>query len=176
MRSARTERNTRIEILSKDHNIYGFVSSNAELNEYFLEDALEDTLNKNAITHVLVDEDDKIVGFFTQLNGMIKCQDIKENDRIVGYDHASTPALKIGGLSTHRDHECEGYGTEMIACSFRYLFNILRYSGCRVMIVDSKKGCEGSYERFRFKSIEKRKDDFTSMYIDIGQFLKEQQH
>ena len=61
----------------------------------------------------------------------------------------------------------------MIALSFRYLFNILRYSGCRVMTVDSKKGYEGFYERFGFKTALKNKDNFTPMYMDIGRFMKE---
>ena len=173
MASAKREQSIRIEILSKEHDIPGFISSSEELTCYFLEDALQDTLNKTAITHVLVNSDDQIVGFFTLLNGTIKCQEIEDADRLEGYNHASTPALKIGRLSAHRDHEGEGYGTKIIALSFRYMFNILRYSGCRVMTVDSKKGCEGFYERFGFKTALKRMDDFTPMYMDIGQFTKE---
>jgi hypothetical protein len=62
----------------------------------------------------------------------------------------------------------------MIRYSFRYLFRILRYSGCRVMTVDSKKGCEGFYEGFGFKSTLKKREHVTPMYMDIGRFLKEQ--
>ena len=96
MASVKTEQNIRIEILSKEHDIPGFVSSSEELTRFFQDDALQDTLNKTAITHVLVNSDDQIVGFFTLLNGTIKCQEIEEVDRLEGYNHASTPALKIG--------------------------------------------------------------------------------
>ncbi len=88
-----------------------------------------------------------------------------------GVEYSSVPALKIGRLSTHRDFEGKGYGSSMIEMAFSYLFRIHDYSGCRVMTVDSKKGCEGFYEHFGFKRASKKRDDSTPMYMDVSNIL-----
>ena len=174
VRRAIAEQDISVEVLTKDHNISGFISSNRDLTEYLLENALDDTLNKTAITHVLLNKTDEIIGFFTLLNDRKRIQDMEYGDRIEGYKYRALPALKIGRISTHKDHEGEGLGSLMITITFSYLFNIIRYSGCRVVTVDSKNGCEGFYEKQGFKSTKEKKDDFSPMYMDTGVFMKEQ--
>jgi GNAT superfamily N-acetyltransferase len=174
MVSVTADQDIRVEVLTKDHDISGFISSSKDLTEYFWEDALEDTLNKTAITHVLSNDDRQIVGFFTLLNDRIEYHDIGHDDRIRDYNYRYLPALKIGRISSHKDHEGEGLGTMMLTITFSYLFNIIRYSGCRIITVDSKKGCEGFYEKHGFKSVRVNKNDFTPMYMNMGRFIKEQ--
>jgi hypothetical protein len=59
----------------------------------------------------------------------------------------------------------------MIKLALSYLFEILEYSRCRMMTVDSKKGCEGFYEQLGFKKTTINKYYFTPMYLDVIYFL-----
>ncbi len=108
------------------------------------------------------------------LTDSIKVRVIGNYTEIEGIEYASIPALKIGRLSCRMGYEGKGLGTEMIKVALSYLYEIIKYSGCRMMTVDSKKGCEGFYERLGFKKTSNNRLHFTSMYLDISILLKEQ--
>lgn len=163
--------NLRVEALRTTHNISSFVSSNGELTAYLVEDALKDQENKTAITHLMLTRTNEVVGYFTLVNDSVKVEVMSKEDRLDGYPYKSIPALKIARLSTHREREHEGIGSKMVTIAFSYLFEIVRYAGCRVMTVDSKKGCEGFYQRFGFNITNQTRDDHTPMYLDIGKFI-----
>ena len=150
------------EVLSSSHDA-SFISSDADLTDYLHEVAWDDQVNKTAITHLLF-YDHILVGFFTLLNDSIKVNTIEDNDRIHGYVYRSLPAIKIGRLSVHRDHEKKGYGSEMLSLSLSYLFEVVKYSGCRIVTVDSKKGCEGFHSHFGFKMVKGRKDNYCPIW------------
>jgi predicted GNAT family N-acyltransferase len=164
--------NVCIDILCDSHNISDFASSDPDLTEYFVEDAINEQRNRTSTTHVLLDNNETIVGYFTLLNDSIKVVNL-EDRHIDGCEYSSVPAVKIGRLSTHRDHEHKGYGSLMLTLAMSYVFEVQRYSGCRVVTVDSKKGCEGFYEHFGFKKTSIKRDNSTPMYLDISKFLED---
>lgn len=70
----------------------------------------------------------------------------------------------------------KGIGSDMVTLSFSYAIDIHRYSGCRMVTVDAKKGAEGFYEKIGFKKTRASKDsDTIKMYINIASFLKMQE-
>lgn len=176
MKSRENDSEYRVEILTPDHHISDFVSSDDDLTEYLLNDALDDGQYKTAITHLLIDSHDFVAGYFTLLNDSIRVEIIDKRDLIDGYEYRSLPALKIGRLSTHKDLERKGLGTLMLTISVSYVFEINNYSGCRIVTVDSKIGCEEFYEGFGFKRVDLKRDNFTPLYLDIGPALKQLGH
>lgn len=157
--------------LIDNRQIAGFESSNDELTAYLHEEALRDQSLLLATTHLLVDGTGHTVGYFSLLTDSIKVKVIGDNHGTSGIEYASIPALKIGRLSCRRGYEGKGLGTEMIKLAVSFLFEIVKYSGCRIMTVDSKKGCEGFYELLGFKKTTINKYYFTPMYLDVIYFL-----
>ncbi len=163
----------RVERISPKHDVSNFISPKKELTEYLVEDALEDQANKISVTYLLISDGDEVIGYFTLLNDSIRTANVKAKDVLDGYNYSSIPALKIGRLSTKVGYEKRGLGTEMLVLSFSYMFKITRYSGCRIMLVDSKSDCPGFYEKFGFKRTSARRDRSIPMYMDGGTYLKE---
>lgn len=173
MKGAETPRCSIVPLID-EAQIAGFESSNNELTAYLHEDALRDRSILLATTHLMVDETGLAIGYFSLLTDSIKVRVIGNYTEIEGIEYASIPALKIGRLSCRMGYEGKGLGTEMIKVALSYLYEIIKYSGCRMMTVDSKKGCEGFYEHLGFKKTSNNKLHFTSMYLDISILLKEQ--
>jgi len=159
-----------VPLIDKEQ-IAGFESSNDELTAYLHEEALRDQSLLLATTHLLVDETGSTLGYLSLLTDSIKVKVIGDHPGISGIEYASIPALKIGRLTCRRGYEGKGLGTEMIRLALSYLFEIVKYSGCRIMTVDSKKGCEGFYELLGFKKTTINKHYFTPMYLDVIYFL-----
>ena len=161
------------EVLTGAHNLGDFSSENNELTAYLKENALEEQREKTSTTHVLLDDSRDIIGYITLLNDSIRVANINEEDKVEGYSYGAYPAVKIGRLAVHKDYARKGLGTFMLSLSVSYIFDIHRYSGCRMVTVDAKKGAEGFYEKFGFrKTTVKGKDNETvKMYMDIAAFL-----
>lgn len=158
--------------LIDETQIAGFESSNDDLTEYLQKDALRDRSILLATTHLLVDETGLAIGYFSLLTDSIRIKVIDNNHEIEGIEYASIPALKIGRLSCRIGYEGKGLGTEMVKVALSYMYEIVKFSGCRMMTVDSKKGCEGFYEHLGFRKTTINKMNYTPMYLDISILLK----
>jgi len=166
------ERGFRVEKLASEHDLTSFISSNSELTRYLKEDALEDQGNKTSATHLLLSRSDEVLGYFTLLTDSLRLEYATPEGPLQGYRYSSIPALKIARLSAGRGMERRGLGTAMLDLSFSYLFEISNYAGCRVMTVDSKKGCEGFYEKYGFRRANLRRRNTIPMYLDVKSFLE----
>jgi predicted GNAT family N-acyltransferase len=155
------------ERLTEHHIIANFASSDPELTKYLQENALDDQRRFVSVTFLLLTDDDEIIGYFTLLTDSIRVDKIDKNDIPDGHHYSSLPSLKIGRLSTNKDHEREGLGTEMVSNCIKFLYEIRNYAGCRVMTVDSKSGCEGFYETIGFERTSNRRDGSTPMYLMV---------
>lgn len=162
----------RVERFTKEHDVSEFSSSNNELTRYLLEDALKDQSKRTSVTHLLSIGSGEIVGYFTLSTDSLKVDSIGPGITFQSYPYSSIPALKIARLSTNRGYERKGLGTKMVDLSFRYLFEVTRYAGCRVMTVDSKKGSEGFYEKCGFRKTRITRGDTVPMYLDIRPFIE----
>lgn len=163
----------RVETLTSKHDLTCFVSSNDELTRYLTDDALADQGNKTSVTHLLLTESDEIVGYFTLLTDSMKLGSIDPEGPLRAYPYRSIPALKIARMSVKIGKERRMLGTLMLSISFSFLFEITRYAGCRIMTVDSKRGCEGFYEKFGFKRASVQRKVTVPMYFDIRAFLEQ---
>lgn len=163
----------RVERLTLEHDISRFISSNCELTRYLREDAYADQSKRTSVTHLLVMESGEIIGYFTLLTDSIRVSSIGSGNNLRDYPYSSIPALKIARLSTSWDNERKGLGTEMLNLSFRYLFEITKYAGCRIVTVDSKNGCEGFYEKYGFRRTRLKRGDKVPMYLDVRPFIED---
>ncbi len=149
MKDVETPRCSVVPLIDEEQ-IAGFESSNDELTEHLQKDAPRDRSILLATTHLLIDETGLAIGYFSLLTDSIRVRVIGNCHEIEGIEYASIPALKIGRLSCRMGYEGKGLGTEMIKVALSYLYEIVKFSGCRMMTVDSKKGCEGFYEHLGF--------------------------
>lgn len=163
--------NHSVVLLRNEAQILDFESSSPELTEYLVEDAIRDQAQLVATTHLLIDDSGYTIGYLTLVNDSIKVSTLSRSEIMDDYHYTSIPALKIGRLSCRRGYEGQGLGTEMIKLALSYLFEILKYSGCRILTVDSKRGCEGFYGVFGFKKTTSNKNHCTPMYLDVSVFI-----
>ncbi len=169
-RSAR--RAVRVERPSTEHDLLTFTSSDDELTEYLRENALIDQERRTATTHLLITDEGGILGYFTLLNDAIRVEALAEKDSLIDHPYKSYPAVKIGRLSTRRGFERQGFGKWMLTLAVSYAFETNRYSGCRVITVDSKRGTEGFYGDFGFEVAAGRHGTTTPMYLALGGFAE----
>ncbi|WP_135606777.1 hypothetical protein [Methanococcoides sp. NM1] len=84
--------------LSERHNISSFFSSDLDLNDFLLNDALESQEQKVSTTYVTYYEN-KLVGFFTLTTDIIEVKDVGACDRWTNYEHKRYPAVKLARLA-----------------------------------------------------------------------------
>jgi ribosomal protein S18 acetylase RimI-like enzyme len=161
-----------ISAIRANDNIISFKCGDADLDEYIKESACYDRINKLSVTW-LVHMDDLIVGFFTLANASINASLINREDGETDYPYQSYPALKIARLATRVDYQNRGIGRAMLVETLAIAEEITYYSGCRFIVVDSKKRSIGFYRKYGFKvpvSIENKIDNKTTipLYIDLN--------
>jgi GNAT superfamily N-acetyltransferase len=164
--------NTNISIIKEATNLDDFKCGDYDLEKYLKKDAFYDVKNKLSVTW-LVHMDDVIIGFFTLANASINTSLINVGDGECEYPYQSYPALKIARMATHTDYKNRGVGRAMLIETVAKAEIISHYSGCRFIVVDSKKKSVGFYQKYGFRiprwmanKIEARST--IPLYIDLN--------
>ena len=159
-------------LLSEKEDLSSFFCTDADLNEYFHQDALKDHQNLYSVTH-LVKSHEKIIGFFTLVTDTIQLDWVDES-LFPDFDYRKLPAVKIARLATHRDYERRGIGKYMIIDIFRRVSNVTLDIGCCVITVDAKRDAVGFYEKYAFRKVAIHlKQDTEVMYLNIKQLIED---
>jgi len=103
----------RFVLLSADHDLSGFHSSEPEPDKFLKDDALVNQNNCISVTRLVFWNRD-LVGYFTLVNDSIEVRAVEECDREESYHFRKYPALKIARLATHSDYERFGIGRSML--------------------------------------------------------------
>jgi predicted GNAT family N-acyltransferase len=147
-----------------------FCCSENKLNEFLIEDALEDHNNLYSITR-LVKYNNEIVGFFSLITDNISIDQV-DKSASTGYAYNKLPAVKIARLATSKQYEKRDVGKIMITEIFRIVYQVTQNVGCRVITVDAKTGALGFYRKFAFKEVMSKKSEETiPMYLDFKTLL-----
>lgn len=146
---------------------------------FFIDDAANYQEQMLVRTYVLVDDDDKIVAYFSLLNDKISQTTTEKNlwRKVKGkFPHdkhmGSYPAVKIGRLAVLLEYRGRQFGTWLISAVKQTLVNNESVSACRFQTVDAYKEALPFYEKNGFKLLANNIEDceFTvPMYYDLMQ-------
>lgn len=170
----------KIQRLDQTVEIKSFSSTDAELNDFLLEEAKDYQTELMAVTYLVVDiANHQLAAYYSLLNDSIRfsSDDKKTRNRINrNIPHSkqrnSYPAIKIGRLAVDRRYMGEGLGKRLL---FDIAYNhISNYSsGCRFLTVDAVASAVGFYEHFGFRPFTDKdiNDDTRQMYFDLKQMV-----
>jgi len=157
--------------LSKTDKLSGFDCSESELNEFLVQDALDNQIRNFSVTRLLYWKNN-ITGYFTLVNDCISVDNLENVDRQDDIIYRKYPALKIARLATDKNFENKGIGTHMIDEIFYITFRISNSVGCRILTVDSKQNSVTFYQKFGFKIATNSRRETIPMYLDFHSALK----
>jgi GNAT superfamily N-acetyltransferase len=161
--------------LTKGYNATSFASTNAELNDFLINDSLNDQDEMISRTYLCC-LNKSITGFFTIVADTIEVQAIDEADSIDGYRYRKYPSIKIARLAVDETYERQGFGRFLVLAAIGLALSVSEIIGCRYLTVDSKLESMSFYERLGFRVVEKyRQIDFPKMYIDMQPIVKRMQ-
>ncbi|HJJ39256.1 MAG TPA: GNAT family N-acetyltransferase [Methanocorpusculum sp.] len=160
------ERELRVIQLNKDTDLSTFSCSEPQLNEFLIQDSLNDHENLYSITHLVL-SGNEIAGFFTLITDNLSISRL-EKTAYQDYHYQKLPAIKVARLATAKKFEGKGIGRRMIIEIYKYVYTITKYAGCRLITVDAKQDAVGFYQKFAFRTAAGKKDTpFVPMYLDF---------
>jgi GNAT superfamily N-acetyltransferase len=157
--------------LNKTHNLSSFSCLSQELNDFLKNDALIDQNNMISRTRLCF-WNNELVGFFTLIADTIEAKAVI--DGLEHYEYRKYPGVKIARLAVDSRFERKGIGTYLLLAAIGKTLSVCESIGCRYILVDSKKGSIGFYQKNEFKLVEKSKDhEFVPMYLNIQPIIAE---
>jgi GNAT superfamily N-acetyltransferase len=163
---------TEIVLLSEEHELTAFQSTNADLNDFLKYDSLRD--QKNLITKTyLCSSNGTIIGYFSMLADTIDVHAIDVEDGVAGYPYRKYPTIKIARLAVDERFERKGFGRFSVLAAIGLALSVTEIIGCRYLMVDSKPESVNFYKKLGFKIIDKYKsNDYPRMYLDMYQIVE----
>jgi GNAT superfamily N-acetyltransferase len=162
--------------LEKDTEIKHFESSDADLNEFLLNDAKNYLVQRLAVTY-LIETDNETIAYFCLSNdtvlrsladksGWKKIKKTIPNSKM----RSSYPAVKIGRLAVTQNYESKGFGRFMIQTVREKFVSEKQNTGCRFITVDAKQNALDFYikNKFEFLTSEDEIDNTRLMYFDLN--------
>jgi hypothetical protein len=152
-----------------------FHSTEQELDDFLLEDALNNQMNRLSATF-LAYWNDTMVGYFTLINDSIVAEAVSESDREPTWAYRKYPAIKIARMARHRDFDNYSIGTLMLLRIFVITLHVSQFTGCRIITVDSKTGAVEWYRKKGFTLAQMRpRDDTVPLYMDFHRFVSQEE-
>jgi len=157
-----------IKIISPEDDLGFFDCDDADLNEFVIEDALNQMKARINVTY-LCKYKDQIVAFFTLSADSIKIniEDLEEyKDKNVPY--REFPAVKIGRLAVSNSHQRMNVGTNLILLIIGKTFELSKQIGVRYVSVDAYMGSVTFYKKRYFTEfVQDSQKRTVQMYLDI---------
>jgi len=141
-----------IQKLSAIHDTSRFDCDDKDINEFLQQDALMWQQRKLAITHLVI-YNEQIVGFYcTSADSIkLKLQERKEENNLDKKRITEVPAVKIGRLGVHKDHQRQGLGTFILQRAIGHILSTSEAIGVRFVTVDAYPEMQKWYEKRGFK-------------------------
>lgn len=148
---------------------FEFDCGNADLNDFFLNDAIPHKKHLIGVTYVFY-QGTQAVAFFTVSNDSIELPKRLKRKQPRSKQYRFHPAVKIGRLGVDKGHQKSGVGTELMDF-IKGLFVISNKTGCRFITVDAYNIGDilRYYQRndFIFMTSKDETTDTRSMYFDL---------
>lgn len=164
--------------LSSEIRQKSFACIDIDLNDFFVNDALNYTKQLLAVTYILETEIDT-VAYFSLLNDKISVKDQRRSwrDRFnKKFPHRKRinnyPATKIGRLAVSINYANCGIGSQILEF-IKTLFTNNNRTGCRFITVDAYRAALPFYEKNGFKYLTEndQSEDTRLMYYDLKKFI-----
>ncbi|MEA1920462.1 MAG: GNAT family N-acetyltransferase [Campylobacterota bacterium] len=150
---------------AKQHNRNSFDCGVEALNNYLKLTANQQSNRDNSRTYILEDkqESNRIVGFYTltMASADVSSFPLKLQKK---YKHNNSVAL-IARLAVDKEYMKQSIGSWLLVDALKKLLNASDTIGFPLVIVDSKDGVSGFYEKYGFKSFE---DNSNKLFISIA--------
>lgn len=139
-----------IEKLGPHHQLKGFRSANNKIDWWLKKFALVNQVGDLAVTYVLINSEGKVVGFVTLSMFRIDQEHI---DQALTPENGFTghiPALLIGRLAIHKNHERKKLGTRLLAFAFDKAVELADSVGCGFVVAEAKEEAVSWYEKLNW--------------------------
>lgn len=148
----------------------GFSSSNEELKNFLVEDALKNQEFAISTTYLFFYKPEKkLVAYMTLLSDSLRIRETELEKAFVdkGILYKSLPALKIGRLCVDDGFSGKGIGTIITQASMAIAVWISEVVGCRFLVLDAKKEAVNFYKKLGFSVLREEDKETIPMYFDL---------
>ena len=147
-----------------------------EIENFLKHEALSEQELYLNTTHLLINNENELVGFVSLCNDSLKLAEDSRNKFQTIY--FSVPAIKIARLGIDSKYQGQGYGEKLLKYSLYQAVKNLKYSGTAFITLDCYKHRKSYYEKFGFTETDEQPvrlgyDTPISMYKHILTWLKE---
>jgi GNAT superfamily N-acetyltransferase len=157
----------RVVPLTKEYDLSTFSSTNDELNDFLINDALisQDVLISRTY---LCYHRTALVGFLTLVTDTIEVKLVEAPDGVDGYQYSKYPCIKIARIAVDREYAGKGIGRFLLLWAVGTVYRVSRVVGCRYITVDAKKESVRFYEKNGFRIIKRYSErNFPPMYLNM---------
>ena len=167
----------RIERLSDRHKeiIENFQSSNKELKDFLIEDALENQEMAISTTYLwFYNPKNEFVAYITILADAIRIHGTRLGKSFLdqGVDYKTLPAIKIGRLCVDDKYIGRGIGIQTTYFVMKKLIKLNETIGCRFLVVDAKQEAVKFYKKMEFEVLKQREKGTLPMYYDMIKVIR----
>src|SRR3989338_399633 len=167
----------RIEKIDRRHStkINNFKSSNKELKDFLVEDALDNQEMAISTTYLwFYNPKNELCAYVTILADAIRIHGTRLGKSFVdqGVDYKTLPAIKIGRLCVDDRYTGKEIGTHTTYSVMKKLISINEIVGCRFLIVDAKPDSVKFYKKMEFEVLKQREKGTLPMYYDMVKLIK----
>jgi len=154
-----------VTLNAKKHNRNSFDCGVEALNNYLKLTANQQSNKDNSRTYVLEDKEDSssIVGFYTLTMATIDLSSFPSKLQ-KRHQHNNAVAL-IARLAVDKKYMKNAIGSWLLIDALKKLLNASNTVGFPLVLVDSKDGISGFYEKYGFKKFE---DNSNKLFISIA--------
>ena len=149
------------------HDRRAFECGVAELNNYLMRFAAQQSKKGIATVQVLVDADrpELILGYYSLSAAQIDVStlDAQLQRKLPKYP---VPCFRLGRLAVHTEHRALGYGRHLIGLAVKRCLEAKQYVGAYALVVDAKNiGAKAFYEHYGFTALI---DNPFILYLPLG--------
>jgi predicted N-acetyltransferase YhbS len=140
----------RIEPISKLHNRKEFKCKKKLLTQYLHRYARQNDENNIAKTFVAIDNDNKVLGYYSLSTSSIEFEDLPETVA-KHLPHYPIPAALIAKLAVDSDIDGQGLGSRLLIEALQNILAVSEEMAIKVVLVDAiDEEAKGYYLRFGF--------------------------
>ena len=147
-----------------------FECKNKEYTEYYRVHAFNDMKNGLSKTWLCIYKN-KVIGYITIAMAHMRPE---RHGGLQGKGYGNIPALLIGQLATHKEHEKKGIGRELIHWAIREATRSSQRMGCRIVMLnpaDDEK-IRTYYRNRGFTYVPHNDKENDAFYLDIQRVKK----
>lgn len=144
----------RVERLAERHDLSGFQCGNAALDRWLAEHALTAQRQDTARTFVLLDDDDRVVGYYSLTMGSVE-QAAAPRRLVRGVPRHPVPIVLLARRAVDRSAQGKGVGMSLLFEALHRAALAAEHAAARLIAVDPiDDAARAFYRRWGFRPVE----------------------